>query len=107
MPAPGQSYRAYKFPWSATPSYPPSIAVRPAKGAGQTVYASWNGATSVSTWRVLAGSSAATLTSVATVPKKGFETAIPLSTNATQFAVQALDEGGNVLATSPTVAASR
>ncbi|MGN6373175.1 MAG: arylsulfotransferase family protein [Solirubrobacteraceae bacterium] len=105
MPAPGQSYRAYKYPWSATPSYPPSIAVRSAR-SGETVYASWNGATTVASWRVLAESSAGSLTPIATAPKTGFETAIPVSTNATQFAVQALDESGKVLAVSPAVAPS-
>jgi hypothetical protein len=106
VPAPGQSYRAYKFPWSATPSYPPSLAVKPATAGGETVYTSWNGATAVADWRVLAGSSAGSLVPIATAPKTGFETAIPIDTSATQFAVQALDESGNVLASSPAVTAS-
>lgn len=106
VPKPGQSYRAYKFPWSATPSYPPSVAVRSTKGGSETVYASWNGATAVASWRVLAGASASNLSPVATAAKKGFETAIPLGARATQFAVQALDEAGNVLAVSRTVVAS-
>lgn len=104
MPRPGESYRAYKYPWSATPAYPPSVAVRASKGSGETVYASWNGATSVASWRVLAGPSASSLTPLATAAKRGFETAIPLSATASQFAVQALDAAGNVLAVSRTVA---
>lgn len=104
LPRPGESYRAYKFAWSATPTYPPAIAVRPSKGSGETVYASWNGATTVASWRVLAGPSANSLTPLATAARKGFETAIPLSASASQFAVQALDEAGNVLAVSRTVA---
>lgn len=107
VPAPGQSYRAYEFPWSATPFYPPSIAVRSGKGSVKTVYASWNGATAVAGWRVLAGASATSLVPVATAPKRGFQTAIPIDTNATQFAVQAMDEAGNVLAVSPTVASGK
>jgi arylsulfotransferase ASST len=104
LPRPGASYRAYKFPWSATPAYPPSIAVRPSKAGGETVYASWNGATTVASWRVLTGTSVSSLAPVATAAKKGFETAMPLSASAAQFAVQALDAAGNVLAVSPTVA---
>lgn len=107
VPKPGQSYRAFKFPWSATPAYPPSVAVRTSKKrGGETVYASWNGATAVASWRVLAGPSASSLTAVTTVPKNGFETAIPLSASAAQLAVQALDEAGHVLGVSPAVAAS-
>lgn len=103
LPRPGESYRAYKFPWSATPAYPPSIAVRPSKGSGETVYASWNGATTVASWRVLAGPGTSSLAPVATAARRGFETAIPLSATASQFAVQALDQAGGVLAVSRTV----
>ncbi len=106
MPYPAQSYRAFKFPWNATPSGPPAIAVR-ANGAGaETVYASWNGATEVNSWRVLAGPDAKHLALVASAPRSGFETAIPLPTGDTHFAVQALDAQGHLLGTSPIVAAS-
>ena len=43
-----------------------------------TVYASWNGATEVASWRVLAGSLRDALAPVASAAKDGFETAIPL-----------------------------
>jgi hypothetical protein len=105
FPAPGQSYRAYRFPWSATPSTRPALAVKAGAGAAVTVYASWNGATSVTAWRVLAGPSASTLTAVAQVPSGGFETAIPLTSSEAAFAVQALGAEGQVLASS--VAAPR
>ena len=55
LPTPGESYRAYRFQWSGTPSSPPSIAADKASGGSVDVYASWNGATEVSSWRVLAG----------------------------------------------------
>jgi Arylsulfotransferase (ASST) len=102
LPFPGESYRAYRFPWSATPAAPPSIAVR-TSGATSIVYASWNGATEVSAWRVLGGATPATLTPVATVATSGFETAISVPSNSADFAVQALDGSGQVLGTSPTV----
>lgn len=105
MPTSGESYRCYRFPWTATPSYPPAIAVRQGKKGGDTVYASWNGATTVASWRVMGGSSAASLTPLSTVARKGFETSISLSSGVKQLAVQALDRSGNVLGTSATVAA--
>jgi hypothetical protein len=105
LPAPGQSYRAYRFPWRATPASAPAIAVRPGAGAAVTLYASWNGATSVSAWRVLAGADASSLVALAQVPSSGFETAIPLTSSAAAFAVQALGAEGQVLASS--VAAPR
>jgi hypothetical protein len=105
MPYPAQSYRAYKFPWSATPAAPPTIVVKAAGAGADTVYASWNGATSVSAWRVLAGPDSKSMVMVASVPESGFETAIPLQSSATHFAVQALDSSGGVLGSSGTVGA--
>ena len=81
LPPPAQTYRAYRSPWSAVPAAPPSIALRSA-GAATTVYASWNGATGVSAWRVLAGPTPAQLTTVAQAPATGFETAIPTASGA-------------------------
>ena len=100
LPLPGQSYRAYRFPWSATPAAAPALAVSSKAGAA-TVYASWNGATGVSSWRVLAGATPSTLTPVATVPVAGFETAVALGGAGPVFAVQALDAAGAVIGTSP------
>jgi hypothetical protein len=104
FPAPGQPYRAFRFPWSATPAAPPAVAVTAAGATEATVYASWNGATGVSDWRVLAGGTPTTLAEVATAPASGFETAIPVSGSAADFAVQALGPEGQVLASSSTVA---
>ncbi len=50
------SYRAYKFRWTGTPHTRPAIAAA-IKGRSATVWMSWNGATQVAAWRVLAGSS--------------------------------------------------
>jgi hypothetical protein len=105
MPYPAQSYRAYKFPWSATPSDPPAIAVKSTGAGADTVYASWNGSTETSAWRVLAGPDSKHLAVVASAPQSGFETAIALQTEATHFAVQALDASGRVLGSSATVTA--
>jgi hypothetical protein len=101
LPAPGQSYRAYRVPWSATPTTPPSIAVRSAGPGTVAIYASWNGATAVRSWRVLGGDNSNGLSPVADVTRTGFETTIPLPATHQWFAVQALGADGRVLATSP------
>jgi hypothetical protein len=69
------TYRAYRFPWIGTPSAPPDVAIT-RHGRKMVVYASWNGATGVTAWRVLAGHSPNALRPVATTLKRGFETAI-------------------------------
>ena len=69
-----------------------------------SLYASWNGATEVDRWRVMAGppGSMAPLT---TVPWRGFETRIDIAAGAGSVKVQALDDDGKRLATSATVGA--
>lgn len=99
-----QDFRTYLAPWSATAPGRPSLSAKAAGGAA-TVAASWNGATSVSSWRVLAGASSGSLAPVATAAKAGFETTLKASTAGPYFAVQALDGSGNVLGTSATVKA--
>lgn len=94
-----QSYRAYRFQWWGQPLVPPDVAVK-STASGAVVYASWDGATDVAAWRVLTGPSAAALQPVVQVPKTQFETAIPVSATGPDFAVQALDQNGNVLGTS-------
>jgi arylsulfotransferase ASST len=99
-----QSYRGYRFPWTGAPGQPPAVAaVAARKGAPETVYASWNGDTRTSSWRVLAGPSAQALAPVQTAPRSGFETAIALPAPGAFVAVQALDSSGAVLGTSKTI----
>jgi Arylsulfotransferase (ASST) len=95
------SYRAYRFPWVGTPQTLPAVAAS-TSGGRTTVYVSWNGATQVASWRVLAGASPTTLASAGSARRSGFETAIRVA-GSKDVAVQALDGRGNVLAQSPTV----
>jgi hypothetical protein len=95
------SYRAFAFPWRGTPVNLPAVSATTA-GRLTTAYVSWNGATEVRSWRVLAGAGPTALRPIATVPHQGFETRIQIST-ARFLAVQALDGHGRVLATSRTV----
>jgi hypothetical protein len=101
LPPGENSYRVYREPWSAQPSEPPAIAAK-STGATAAVYASWNGATTVASWQLLAGSSADHLTAVSTTPKSGFETVIP-ALAAPFVQVRALSASGRVLGTSSTV----
>jgi hypothetical protein len=95
------SYRAYRFPWVGTPTGAPSV-VATSQGTTANVYVSWNGATRVASWRVLAGSAANALQAVVTTGRQGFETQIPIATQP-YVAVQALDAAGRTLATSSVV----
>jgi hypothetical protein len=93
-----QSYRAFRLPWRGTPAQPPQFALQAAGFA--TVYASWNGATSVASWRVLAGPDGAHLAPVVQTPRSGFETTIPLPLGTYGvISVEALDSSGAVLGT--------
>jgi Arylsulfotransferase (ASST) len=99
------SYRVYREAWSAQPTtYGPAIAAKTTNGV-TAVYASWNGATTVSSWQLLTGTSASHLTPTgATTPRTGFETTIPAPT-APFYGVRALSASGKVLASSKAVAA--
>jgi hypothetical protein len=99
LPGSNLSYRATLEPWVGLPLTAPAAAARQVNGA-TTVYASWNGATQVSSWRVLAGSTSNQLSKVATVARSGFETAIAVPSNYQSFKVQALDASGRVIGTS-------
>jgi hypothetical protein len=101
---PLQSYRGFRFPWWGQPKTPPSVAAS-AKGSRTTVYASWNGATTVSSWAVLAGSSKnpALMSRVGKFPKTYFETTMTVTSKQPYFAVQALNSAGQVIGTSAAV----
>ena len=106
FPGPDDSYRALVANWAGDPNYPPNAAARQAKG-GATIYASWNGATDVAAWRVLAAKGAGQLRPVARAEKSGFETAIALKGAFSRFQVQALDAQGAVIGSSRTFSMSR
>lgn len=96
MPSSNYSYRAYRHKWKGYPHFPPAIAVR-SNGEEVTVYASWNGATEVERWRVLAGLNPKKLSWVNQITKSGFETAIPVNSLGPYFQVEALDKKGHVI----------
>jgi hypothetical protein len=67
------------------------------------VFASWNGATTVAGWRILAGPSSAALTPVGQFSRAGFETKMVVGSTQPDVAVQALGADGQVLGTSNVV----
>ena len=83
----GDTYRAYRLPWSGDPGGRPEVAVD-----GATVYASWNGKLGIARWRVLADGRP-----VATAPWSGLETAISLPQAQKSVRVEALDAQGHIL----------
>ena len=94
------SYRALRFPWHARPRTRPSLAVSRQANGTTTVWASWNGATQVASWRVLGGPRPGSLKPVATVARNGFETRMTIPGHPGLVAVQALNARGKVLGTS-------
>jgi len=100
LPEGGQNYRAFRFPWVGRPARPPRAAIV----SGQ-VYATWNGATEVSSWQLWSGRTAGSLTPVEAVPRRDFETVIDLPRGDRFAAVTALDAAGNPLGSSATVRA--
>jgi Arylsulfotransferase (ASST) len=101
-----QDFRTFLAPWTAQPKTAPAIAAQASGTTGMNVEASWNGATTVSAWKVLAGSSASSLAAVTTAAKHGFETTIAVPTHAAYVAVAALDAAGQTIATSATISPS-
>jgi hypothetical protein len=110
MPLEMSSYRAFRLPWSGQPLWPPAVSARVLATEDSTaVSASWNGATNVASWRVLAGPDPGSLTAQATMPDTGFESNVtfpntyPEHNKVEYVAVEALDGTGRVLGTSATV----
>jgi hypothetical protein len=96
-----QSYRSFRLPWNGTPAEAPAIVTRrDSRSDKRTLYASWNGATGVSSWQLSAGPSARRLAPVGVVRCRRFETAIPLGTTDGHAMVTALDSSGRPLASS-------
>ncbi|HWK29361.1 MAG TPA: arylsulfotransferase family protein [Solirubrobacter sp.] len=99
LPSDADTYRAYRFEWTGAPTGKPAVAVTP-----DGVAASWNGATDVTRWQVLAGPRPDALAPVADAPRDGFETVIDAGLDGGYVAVRAF-AGDRELATSDPVRA--
>jgi WD40 repeat protein len=103
LPSDNESYRAFRFPWKGQPQDAPAVVAEYEPEEEVTLYASWNGATEVATWEVLAGPGPDQLESLGSVPRSGFETAMLLQTSEPYVAVRAKHHLGEVLGTTAPV----
>jgi hypothetical protein len=99
---PDSTYRAYRFMWTGKPVSRPDIAASTTAGHTQ-IYASWNGATEVTSWRALGGDTPGGLRPLIVRPRRGFETHM-VTRGKRYVAIEALDRAGRVLGRSPTIA---
>jgi Arylsulfotransferase (ASST) len=99
LPPQNRSYRYFRFPWSGHPTDRPAAAAERANEEELRVYASWNGATEVSSWEVLAGPRPDQLEPLGSVARNGFETAMSVQSPHPYVAVRAKDRSGRVLGT--------
>jgi hypothetical protein len=88
--------------WRGHPRTRPSVLAE-ADGKRLTVSVSWNGATDVARWRLLAGPSPMGLSVVASVPRAAFETSIAARPRGRYAAVEALDRSGGLIGASAVV----
>jgi hypothetical protein len=97
LPDGASSYRAVRFPWPGKGDGDPALAGDLLPSGSSMLYASWNGATDVTTWIVLGGDSPGALRAVTSRPRTGFETEIPVSGQPAFVAVRALNSRGRTL----------
>lgn len=90
------SYRAFRGTWSGFAPGNPAVVATTAGGLTK-VSASWNGATKVAKWRVLAGPTADALIAVNTFPRTDFETTMTIQTPQAFVVVEALSAQDKVL----------
>jgi hypothetical protein len=96
------NYRAFRYEFSGRPNTPPK-AVATAENGRITATVSWNGATDVARWELLAGADANALAPVGSATRAGFETTITAKSTAAVIAMRAYDAAGTVLGTSPAI----
>lgn len=98
LPAGMYSFRGLWLPWDGAPHHRPKVtAKRDRRRDTTTLYASWNGATEVTEWRVEAGPSHGQLRPLGIATSHGFETVIPIQPSHRYAAVTALDRFGRRL----------
>jgi len=100
-----ESYRAFRLPWSGQPAETPAIALV-GRADNRTAYVSWNGATDVDRWQLLAGESPERMRPVASVASRGFESSLHTGVRGPYFAARALDSSGAALGQSDAAVAA-
>jgi hypothetical protein len=103
LPDPDESYRAYRYTWKGNPTGRPAVKATP-NGSRTRVFVSWNGATQVASYRVMAGPTSRRLAVIGKNAKRsGFETTINVKSAGPIVKVLALDAKGKVLGVSRAV----
>jgi hypothetical protein len=97
FPAESESYRAFRLPWSGQPADDPAAVAESGAEDEVKIYASWNGATEIATWQVLAGATPEELEPLGSAPRQGFETVITLHTTEPYVSLKALNVAGKSL----------
>jgi len=103
FPSDVESYRAFRSPWKGQPQDSPAVFAEAGPEDRVTLYVSWNGATEVDTWQVLAGDGPDRLEPAGFAPRKGFETTVTLHTAEPYVVVKAKDSSGRVLGASEAI----
>lgn len=96
---PNASYRVYRARWTGTPTTKPAVAARVVRGQ-VTVSASWNGANTVSRWRILGGDSPKKLSWIALDRDRYFQTNMQTHKRPRYVEVQAVNASHKTLASS-------
>ncbi|KAK4056272.1 hypothetical protein OIO90_002715 [Microbotryomycetes sp. JL221] len=94
------SYRTRKERWVGNPQTLPSFVIDDIDG--DKGFASWNGATEVTRWKVLGGNSQTSLHTLEAAPRSGFETTLRLPDSYEFYAVAAVGFDGKCLTVSET-----
>ena len=98
------SMKVFKRPWSAMPSWrPDGYAFSWGCGWQTVVYASWNGATGVRTWRFYGGNKTEDIELLGETRRDGFETMFKTGVFVRVAVLEAVGEEGRVLGRSEVV----
>jgi Arylsulfotransferase (ASST) len=97
------SYRAFRYEWSGHPEEKPAAVAERTSEEELKLYASWNGATEVSSWEVVAGPGPDQLKPVGSVGRQGFETAMLVQSGEPYVGVRARGRSGEVLGSSEAI----
>ena len=103
LPPGVRSYRAFLVDLVGAPADKPAIVAKANTAGGYVIFVSWNGATEIAGWKILAGPNAKSLKPVGTSPWTGFETSIVVYSKGPSFQAVALDSSGNELGSSEIV----
>ncbi len=106
LPKDDGSYRTFRYRWHGDPRTRPTLAVQLISSSKVAAFASWNGATAVRRWQLLAGPDEDKLRPIGSGSSTGFETEIDANRAGQVFAVRAIDSHGHVLASSNAVSPS-